>query len=50
MFDNIQKFILHVLAQNIAQAFTLLIGLAFKDDTGLSTFPLSPVEIMCKFS
>lgn len=46
MFDNIQKFILHVLAQNIAQAFTLLIGLAFKDDTGLSTFPLSPVEIM----
>lgn len=49
MFDNIQRFVLHVLAQNIAQAFTLLIGLAFKDRTGLSTFPLSPVEIMCKF-
>jgi Na+-exporting ATPase len=48
MFDNIQKFILHVLAQNIAQACTLLIGLAFKDDTQLSVFPLSPVEIMCK--
>lgn len=49
MFDNIQKFVLHVLAQNIAQACTLLIGLAFKDPSGLSTFPLSPVEIMCKF-
>lgn len=48
MFDNIQKFVLHVLAQNIAQACTLLIGLVFKDRTGLSTFPLSPVEIMCK--
>ncbi|KAI9149573.1 calcium-transporting ATPase 3 [Paramyrothecium foliicola] len=46
MFDNIQKFILHVLAQNIAQACTLLIGLAFKDSTGLSVFPLSPVQIM----
>lgn len=46
MFDNIQKFILHVLAENIAQACTLLIGLAFKDSTGLSVFPLAPVEIL----
>ncbi|EHL01962.1 putative Sodium transport ATPase 5 [Glarea lozoyensis 74030] len=46
MFDNIQKFILHLLGQNIAQACTLLIGLAFKDESGLSVFPLSPVEIM----
>ncbi|KAH8820653.1 potassium/sodium efflux P-type ATPase [Xylogone sp. PMI_703] len=46
MFDNIQKFILHLLAENIAQACTLLIGLAFKDDTGLSVFPLAPVEIL----
>jgi potassium/sodium efflux P-type ATPase len=46
MFDNIQKFVLHVLAQNIAQACTLLIALAFKDHTRLSIFPLSPVEIM----
>ncbi|KAF2226011.1 fungal-type potassium/sodium efflux P-type ATPase [Elsinoe ampelina] len=46
MFDNIQKFILHLLAQNIAQACTLLIGLAFKDASGLSVFPLAPVEIM----
>lgn len=46
MFDNIQKFILHLLAENIAQACTLLIGLAFKDESKLSVFPLAPVEIL----
>ncbi|TEY84006.1 hypothetical protein BOTCAL_0023g00270 [Botryotinia calthae] len=46
MFDNIQKFILHLLAQNIAQACTLLIGLAFKDNMGTSVFQLAPVEIL----
>ncbi|KAK4164622.1 hypothetical protein QBC43DRAFT_45658 [Cladorrhinum sp. PSN259] len=46
IFDNIQKFVLHVLAENIAQACTLLIGLAFKDESGLSVFPLAPVEIV----
>ena len=46
MFDNIQKFILHLLAENIAQACTLLIGLAFKDSRGLSVYPLAPVEIV----
>ncbi|KAI5776350.1 putative sodium P-type ATPase [Geopyxis carbonaria] len=45
-FDNIKKFVLHLLAENIAQAFTLLVGLAFKDETGLSVFPLAPVEIL----
>ncbi|KAK2747958.1 Na+ ATPase [Myotisia sp. PD_48] len=46
MFDNIQKFILHVLSQNFAQALILLVGLVFKDPEGLSVFPLSPVEIV----
>jgi P-type Na+/K+ transporter len=46
IFDNIQKFVLHVLAENIAQACTLLVGLAFKDKTGISVFPLAPVEIV----
>ncbi len=46
IFDNIQKFVLHVLAENIAQAGTLLIGLAFKDVSSLSVFPLAPVEIV----
>lgn len=46
MFDNIKKFVLHLLSENIAQACTLLIGLAFKDSSGLSVFRLSPVEIL----
>ncbi|KAK4999984.1 P-type ATPase [Elasticomyces elasticus] len=46
MFDNIQKFVLHLLAENIAQACTLLVGLTFKDASGYSVFPLSPVEIL----
>lgn len=46
MFDNIKKFVLHLLAENIAQACTLLIGLVFKDGTGRSVFPLAPVEIL----
>lgn len=46
MFDNIQKCILHLLAENIAQACILLIGPAFKDRRGISVFPLAPVEII----
>lgn len=45
-FDNIQKFVLHLLAQNISQALVLLIGLVFKDAEGLSVFPISPIEIL----
>ncbi|EGX49017.1 hypothetical protein AOL_s00079g238 [Orbilia oligospora ATCC 24927] len=46
MFDNIQKVLCHLLAQNLAQAVTLLIGLVFKDASGTSVFPIAPVEIM----
>ncbi|KAK5651582.1 hypothetical protein OQA88_11855 [Cercophora sp. LCS_1] len=46
LFDNIQKFLLHLLVSNIAQVILLLIGLAFKDDQGVSVFPLSPLEIL----
>jgi Na+-exporting ATPase len=46
IFDNIQKFVLHVLSENVAQAGTLLVGLAFKDSTGLSVFPLAPVQVV----
>lgn len=46
IFDNIKKFILHLLAGNIAQALCLLIGLAFMDETNRSVFPLSAVEIL----
>ncbi|KAI1421144.1 hypothetical protein F5Y12DRAFT_58859 [Xylaria sp. FL1777] len=46
LFDNIQKFILHLLISNISQVLLLLIGLAFKDNDSQSIFPLSPIEIL----
>ncbi|KAL6866795.1 cation transporting ATPase [Trichoderma novae-zelandiae] len=44
IFDNIQKFILHVLAANIGFVISLLTGLAFKDGANVSVFLLTPVE------
>ncbi|ORY19197.1 hypothetical protein BCR34DRAFT_472141 [Clohesyomyces aquaticus] len=46
LFDNIQKFLMHLLISNIAQVILLLIGLAFKDEDNHSVFPLSPIEIL----
>ncbi|KAI3405378.1 ENA2 [Candida oxycetoniae] len=46
MSANIQKFVLQLLAENVAQALYLMIGLAFMDETGFSVFPLSPVEVL----
>lgn len=46
MAANIQKFILQLLAENVAQAIYLMVGLAFIDDSGFSVFPLSPVEVL----
>lgn len=46
LFDNIQKFLLHLLISNIAQVILLLIGLSFKDTQNHSVFPLSPIEIL----
>ncbi|KAM0501921.1 hypothetical protein ACHAP8_004217 [Fusarium lateritium] len=46
IFDNIQKFILHVLAANFAFVICLLTGLAFKDENGVSVFFITPVEII----
>lgn len=46
IFDNIQKFVLHLLAENVGLALTLLIGLVFKDSDDQSVFPIAPVEIL----
>ena len=46
MSSNIQKFVLQLLAENVAQALYLMCGLAFIDNTGFSTFPLSPVQCL----
>ncbi|KAK5166160.1 uncharacterized protein LTR77_008421 [Saxophila tyrrhenica] len=46
LFDNIQKFLLHLLISNISQVILLLVGLAFQDRDSNSVFPLSPIEIL----
>ncbi|KAK2812739.1 hypothetical protein FQN50_001068 [Emmonsiellopsis sp. PD_5] len=46
LFDNIQKFLLHLLISNISQVILLLLALAFKDNDGNSVFPLAPLEIL----
>jgi len=46
LFDNIQKFLLHLLTSNIAQVVLLIIALAFQDANQNSVFPLSPLEIL----
>ncbi|RLV92883.1 Sodium transport ATPase 5 [Spathaspora sp. JA1] len=46
MSSNIQKFVLQLLAENVAQALYLMIGLAFIDEDGFSVFPLAPVEVL----
>lgn len=46
MFDNIQKFILHLLTSNVGEVILLIVGLAFKDDSGFSVFPISPLAII----
>ncbi|CAK7219839.1 potassium/sodium eff [Sporothrix bragantina] len=46
MFDNIQKFMLHLLTSNIAEVIVLIIGLSFRDNDGLSVFPVSALHIL----
>ena len=46
MFDNIQKFILHLLASNVGEVILLVCGLGFQDSLGFSVFPLSPLSIL----
>ncbi|RYP80199.1 hypothetical protein DL770_006330 [Monosporascus sp. CRB-9-2] len=46
MFDNIQKFILHLLTSNVGEVILLICGLGFQDATGISVFPVSPLHIL----
>ena len=46
MFDNIQKFILHLLTSNVGEVILLVVGLGFQDETSTSVFPLSPLQIL----
>ena len=46
IFFNLAKFMLYLMSGNIAQIVLMLIGLAFIDENGQSTFPISPVAIL----
>lgn len=46
MFDNIQRFVLHLLTSNVGEVILLICGLGFQDETGFSVFPLSPLQIL----
>jgi Na+-exporting ATPase len=46
MFDNIQKFVLHLLCSNVGEVILLIAGLGFQDSTNFSVFPLSPLQIL----
>lgn len=46
MFENIQKFVLHLLSSNVGEVILLIAGLGFQDDSGFSVFPISPLEIL----
>jgi Na+-exporting ATPase len=46
MFDNIQKFVLHLLSSNVGEVILLIAGLGFQDDENSSVFPLSPLQIL----
>ncbi|KAG8736320.1 hypothetical protein FRC10_009461 [Ceratobasidium sp. 414] len=45
IFDNIQRFVLHLLATNVAEVVMLVIGLCSIDGMGASVFP-SPLAIL----
>ena len=46
MFDNIQRFVLHLLTSNVGEVILLICGLGFQDQRGFSVFPLSPLQIL----
>ena len=46
MFDNIQKFVLHLLTSNVGEVILLIAGLGFVDNDGFSVFPISPLQII----
>ncbi|KUJ18011.1 potassium/sodium efflux P-type ATPase [Mollisia scopiformis] len=46
MFDNIQKFVMHLLTSNVGEVILLIAGLGFQDRSSQSVFPLSPLQIL----
>ncbi|KAH7099010.1 putative sarcoplasmic/endoplasmic reticulum calcium ATPase [Auriculariales sp. MPI-PUGE-AT-0066] len=50
MFDNIQKFIIHLLLGNVGEVLLLVIGLAFRDQQDLSVLLINTITGFPAFS
>ncbi|KAI9291332.1 Na P-type ATPase [Neoconidiobolus thromboides FSU 785] len=46
IFENIVKFVLHLMSGNASEIVALVIGLCFTDNAGKSVFPMSPIQIL----
>lgn len=46
IFDNLVKFMLHLMSSNCAEVIVLVMGLAFMDGSDNPVYPLSPVQIL----
>ena len=46
IFDNLVKFMLHLMSSNCAEVIVLVMGLAFMDASDNPVYPLSPVQIL----
>eukprot|EP00698_Gefionella_okellyi_P011407 TRINITY_DN3001_c0_g2_i3.p1 TRINITY_DN3001_c0_g2~~TRINITY_DN3001_c0_g2_i3.p1 ORF type:complete len:381 (-),score=82.07 TRINITY_DN3001_c0_g2_i3:322-1464(-) len=46
MFANTRKFVVYMLAGNVASTVVLMLGLSFRDAAGLAVFPLTALQIL----
>lgn len=44
--SNLSKFLLYLLSGNVAEVLVMCIGLAFKNEMGVSVYPISPVAAL----
>ncbi len=43
---NLSKFLIYLLSGNVAEVLVLMVGLAFKNEEGISVYPISPVAAL----
>lgn len=43
---NLSKFLIYLLSGNVAEVLVLMVGLAFKNEDGISVYPISPVAAL----
>ncbi|KAI7852428.1 potassium/sodium efflux P-type ATPase [Circinella umbellata] len=46
VFSNISRFCVHLITANVGLAVLLIAGLGFQDSSGMSVFPMTPLQIL----